>query len=67
MANYKHTRTQTDKFVIKGQLSPDGKFITYEDKEQGDVTVDITKCLAEFGGEEVIFNLAMKEETDLDE
>ena len=67
MANFKHTRVLMDKITIKGELSQDGKYIVYNDKDEGDVTVEIAKCLAPFVGEEISFSISTKDETDLDD
>jgi hypothetical protein len=67
MANFKHTRVLMDKITIKGELSQDGKSIVYNDKDEGDVTVEIAKCLAPFAGEEISFSISTKDETDLDD
>lgn len=67
MANFKHTRVLMDKITIKGELSQDGKSIVYNDKDEGDVTVEIAKCLAPFVGEEISFSISTKDETDLDD
>ena len=67
MANFKHTRVLMDKITIKGELSQDGKYIVYNDKDEGDVTIEIAKCLAPFTGEEILFSISMKDETDLED
>lgn len=65
MANYKYNQITTTKFSIKGNLSDDGKYITYIDdnKEQRSITVE--KCLSEFCGLPIEFNLSLKTEQDL--
>lgn len=63
--NYKYNKVTNEKFAIKGELSEDGKVITYinGDNEEAKITVD--KCFAKFAGFPIDFSISLKTEIDL--
>ena len=67
MKNYSFTRSMTDKLSIKGELSSDGRTITFENADKESETVAIAKCLEPFFGENVEFAIAVKTNQDLGE
>jgi hypothetical protein len=65
-SNYKHTKTVSDSLKVKGEVSKDGMYITYEeDKQQHQL--NIAKAFKAFAGEVISLSLTSKEEMDLDE
>ncbi len=66
-AKYTKTRTITDKVRISGELSTDGKTITYAEDDTVDKTVSVDDVLEIFRGKGIDLLVSVKTETDLDE
>lgn len=64
MANFTYKETKTEKVVIKGMLSDDGKTITVTEKN-GDRDVSIQEYINKFSGGYVEMTLGTKSENDL--
>ena len=58
-------RTVTDKVSVKGMLSDDGTFITYEDDDKNEQKVKIA-LLNSFKGQDIDFSVSLKTESALD-
>lgn len=67
LANYKYTKTITEKITVKGELSADGLSITYFDKDEGEIVVNVADCLKPFYGEEITFSIAVKDEQEIED
>jgi len=64
MANFTYKETKTEKVVIKGMLSDDGKTITVTEKND-DRDVSIQEYIDKFAGGYVEMTLGTKSENDL--
>ena len=64
--NMSYTRTTTDRFAVKGELSQDGKTIKYEDDKK-EATIAVEKLFKPFCGGPVEFVIATKLKEDLGE
>ena len=58
--------TVTDKVSVKGRLSDDGTFITYEDDDKNEQKVKIADLLNSFKGQDIDFSVSLKTESALD-
>jgi len=63
--NYKYNRIQNEKFNITGELSDDGKTITYINGDKDELTIDVAKCLSPFKGQSITLTIATKLDMDL--
>lgn len=65
--NYTYKKNIVEKFSIKGELSEDGKTISYinGDKEECEITVE--KCFSKFAGQPIELSLALKTTQDLED
>lgn len=59
-------RTVTDKVSVRGRLSDDGTFITYEDDGKNEQKVKIADLLNTFKGRDIDFSASLKTESALD-
>ena len=59
-------RTVTDKVSVRGRLSDDGTFITYEDDDKNEQEVKIADLLNTFKGLDIDFSASLKTESALD-
>lgn len=63
--NPSYTRSLTDKFVVKGELSEDGEIIKYVDSDKNPQEITVTKCMEPFRGEAIEFTVTIKMNQDL--
>ena len=63
--NYKYNKSIVEKFAIKGELSSDGKYITYIDADKDQRTITVDKCFSKFHGYPIELAIALKTEEDL--
>ena len=63
--NPSYTRSLTDKFVIKGELSEDGTVINYIDSDKNEAVIEVEKCLKPFMGENIELSISIKMNQDL--
>lgn len=61
-----YKRTLTDKISVKGVLSEDGTYITYQDEDKNEQDVKIADLLFTFRGKPMDFSASLKTEADLD-
>ena len=61
-----YKRTLTDKISVKGVLSEDGTYITYQDDGNNKQDVKIVDLLNSFKGNSIDFSVSLKSESDLD-
>lgn len=59
-------RNITDKLSVKGVLSEDGMFITYEDENDVEQDVKIVDLLNAFKNQPIEFGVSLKSNEDLD-
>lgn len=59
-------RNITDKLSVKGVLSEDGTFITYEDENDVEQDVKIVDLLNVFKNQPIEFGVSLKSNEDLD-
>ncbi len=59
-------RNITDKLSVKGILSEDGTFITYEDENECEQDVSIADLLNAFKNQAIDFSVSLKSDEDLD-
>lgn len=67
MKNRKYERNTVDKLTIKGVLSNDGTFITFENDDKESEIITVEKCFAPFVGQEISFVLSNKILENLEE
>ena len=65
--NYKYKRSTTNKFSIKGELSDDGKEISYVDGDKEEKVISVDKCFSKFRGMPIEFSITLKTDEDLSE
>ncbi len=65
MQNYKYNKVTTKKFSIKGELSNDGKIITYVNGDKEEMEIPVSKCFEKFAGQPIELSLALKTDEDL--
>lgn len=65
MAALKYTKNTTEKFDIKGILNDEAKTVTYEDKEEGEVTITLQDYLDKFASQYVQITIQTKSEEEL--
>ena len=65
MKNYKYEQNTTKKFSIKGELSENGKVITYVDQDKDEKTITVDKCFSKFAGLPIEVAIAVKSVEDL--
>ena len=63
--NYKYNKSIVEKFAIKGELSEDGKTITYIDADKETRTISVEKCFDKFRGFPIELAIALKTAEDL--
>lgn len=66
MANLTYKKNTTEKFDVKGILDAEAKTVTYEDKDMGEVVVNIQDYLDMFASLPVQITIQTKSEVDLD-
>lgn len=59
-------RTTTDKIQVKGILSEDGIFITYEDDNKIEQEIKVADLLNAFVNQPIDLSVSLKSEEDLD-
>lgn len=64
--NYKHTKNTTETIKINGNISEDGKSITYVEKD-GDVTIPILDITKKFALADVTICISETQKIDQDE
>lgn len=67
MKNLNYKKSGTKKVTVKGILSIDGTFITYEDDDKNQQTIEVSKCLQLMAGEEIVLSIALKTDEDCSE
>lgn len=67
MQNYKYNKVTTEKFSIKGELSADGKMISYVNGDKEDAVISVEKCFEKFAGGPIELTLSLKTDEDLSE
>ena len=65
--NYKYNKVITEKFTIKGDLSTDGRTITYINGDKEEATISVVKCFEKFAGKPIDLALSLKIDEDLSE
>lgn len=65
MAALKYTKNTTEKFDIKGVLDDEAKTVTYEDKEEGEVSITLQDYLNKFASQYVQITIQTKSEEEL--
>ena len=65
--NYRYKKSAIEKFNIKGDLSDDGKIITYINGDKEEKTIAVDKCFSQFGGMPIEFTLVVKSTQDLED
>lgn len=63
--NYKYNKNTTEKFTIKGELSENGKVITYVNADKQECRINVDTCFAKFCGEPIELTIAVKIDEDL--
>ena len=58
-------RNITDQLSVKGVLSEDGSFVTYEDENDIEQEVKISDLLNAFKNQEINFSVSLKSDEDL--
>ena len=66
MANLTYKKNTTEKFDVKGILDAEAKTVTYEDKDIGQVTVNLQDYLDMFASLPVQITIQTKSEEELD-
>ena len=66
MAALTYKKNTTEKFDVKGILDAEAKTVTYEDKECGEITINIQDYLDMFASLPVQITIQTKSEEDLD-
>ena len=66
MAALTYKKNTTEKFDVKGILDAKAKTVTYEDKECGEITINIQDYLDMFASLPVQITIQTKSEEDLD-
>lgn len=66
MANLTYKKNTTEKFDVKGILDAEARTVTYEDKDMGEVVVNIQDYLDMFASLPVQITIQTKSEVDLD-
>lgn len=67
MKNVTYKKQKLDKISVKGLLSGDGAYITYEDEDKNAQTIEVAKCFKLMGGNTVTFSIALKNDEDCSE
>lgn len=65
MANLNYKKNVTEKFDVKGVLDAEAKTVTYEDKEDGEVTITLQDYLDKFASQYVQISIQTKSEEEL--
>lgn len=65
MANLNYKKNTTEKFDVKGVLDEAAKTVTYEDKEEGEVTITLQDYLDKFASQFVQITIQTKSEEEL--
>ena len=65
MANLNYKKNTTEKFDVKGVLDETAKTVTYEDKEEGEVTITLQDYLDKFASQFVQITIQTKSEEEL--
>lgn len=63
--NYKYNKSIVEKFAIKGELSEDGRIISYIDADKESKQISLDKCFSKFRGFPIELSIALKTEEDL--
>ena len=66
MAALTYKKNTTEKFDVKGILDAEAKTVTYEDKECGEITINIQDYIDMFASLPVQITIQTKSEEDLD-
>jgi len=65
MANLNYKKNITEKFDCKGVLDAEAKTVTYEEKEEGEVTITLQDYLDRFASQYVQITIQTKSEEEL--
>jgi len=66
MAALSYKKNTTEKFDVKGILDAEAKTVTYEDKDNGEITITIQDYLDRFASLPVQITIQTKSEEELD-
>ena len=66
MASLSYKKNVTSKFDVKGILDAEGKTVTYNDKDLGEITVILQDYLDQFASMPVQITIQTKSEEELD-
>lgn len=66
MAALSYKKNTTEKFDVKGILDAEAKTVTYEDKDNGEITITIQDYLNRFASLPVQITIQTKSEEELD-
>lgn len=66
MAALSYKKNTTEKFDVKGILDAEAKTVTYEDKDAGEITINIQDYLDMFASMPVQITIQTKSEEELD-
>lgn len=67
MKNLSYKKQTLDKISVKGVLSGDGTYITYEDQDGNAQTIEVAKYFKLMGGNTVTLSIALKDDKDCSE
>ena len=65
MANLNYKKNITEKFDVKGVFDAEAKTVTYEDKEEGEVTITLQDYLDKFASQFVQISIKTQSEEEL--
>ena len=65
MAALRYMKNTTEKFDIKGTLDAEAKTVTYEEKDEGEVTITLQDYLDKFASQYVQITVQTKSEEEL--
>lgn len=65
MANLNYKKNTTEKFDVKGVLDDTATTVTYEDKEEGEITITLQDYLNKFASQYVQITIQTKSEEEL--
>ena len=66
MASLTYKKNTTEKFSVKGYLNEEAKTVTYEDKEMGEVTINLQDYLDRFASLQVSITIQTQSEEELE-
>lgn len=66
MTALSYKKNTTEKFDVKGMLDAEAKTVTYEDKDSGEITINLQDYLNMFASMPVQITIQTKSEEELD-